>query len=204
MTTKEKGITAKEVSELRQRTGAGMMDCKKALEATNGDMEAAIEYLRKTGAVKAEKRAGRTASEGLIGSYIHHNGKLGVLVEVNCETDFVARTDDFKNLVKSIAEHIAGTPTPPMAVDKDQIPAEKVESERRVFVEQVKESGKPAHLVDKIVEGKVEAFYKDVSLLHQPWVRDDKKTIGELVKEVSAKTGENIQVRRFTRFQMGE
>src|SRR5688572_21080459 len=204
MTTKEKGITAKEVSELRQRTGAGMMDCKKALEATNGDMDAAVEFLRKSGAVKAEKRAGRAASEGLIGSYIHHNGKLGVLVEVNCETDFVARTDDFKNLVKSIAEHIAGTPTPPIAIDKDQIPAEKIESERRVFAEQVKESGKPAHLIDKIVEGKVEAFYKDVSLLHQPWVRDDKKTIGELVKELSGKTGENIQVRRFVRFQIGE
>jgi elongation factor Ts len=204
MTTQVKAITAKEVAELRQRTGAGMMDCKKALEAANGDMEAAIEALRKSGAMKAEKRAGRTASEGLIGNYIHHNGKVGVLVEVNCETDFVARTEDFKNLVKSIAEHIAGTPTPPIAVDKDQIPADKVENERRIFTEQVKESGKPAHLVDKIVEGKIESFYKEVSLLNQLWVRDDKKTIGELVKEVSGKTGENIQVRRFVRFQIGE
>ena len=204
MTTKQMTISAKEVSELRQRTGAGMMDCKKALEATNGDMEAAIEFLRKSGAMKAETRGGRETREGLIGSYIHFNGKLGVLVEVNCETDFVARTDDFKNLVKSIAEHIAGTPTPPIAVDKDQVPAEKVESERRIFMEQVKESGKPAHLVDKIVEGKVEAYFKEVSLLNQPWVRDDKKTIGELVKELSGKTGENIQVRRFVRFQMGE
>jgi elongation factor Ts len=197
-------ISAKQVSELRQRTGAGMMDCKKALEETNGDMEAAVELLRKSGAAKADKRAGRTASEGLVGTYIHHNGKLGVLVEVNCETDFVARTDDFKQLVKSIAEHIAGTPTPPIAVDKDQIPADKVANERRIFTEQVKESGKPAHLVDKIVEGKIESFYKDVSLLNQPWVRDDKKTIGELVKELSGKTGENIQVRRFIRFQIGE
>jgi elongation factor Ts len=204
MTTQAKGISAKEVSELRKRTGAGMMDCKKALEATNGDMDAAVEFLRKSGAMKAEKRVGRAASEGLIGTYIHHNGKLGVMVEVNCETDFVARTDDFKNLVKSIAEHIAGTPTPPIAVDKDQIPADKVENERRIFSEQVKESGKPAHLVDKIVEGKIEAFYKEVSLLNQLWVRDDKKTIGELVKEVSGKTGENIQVKRFVRFQMGE
>ena len=202
MTTKQKAISAKEVSELRQRTGAGMMDCKKALEETGGDMEAAIELLRKSGAAKAEKRVGRGTSEGMIGSYIHHNGKIGVLVEVNCETDFVARTDDFKNLVKSIAEHIAAAA--PIAVDKDQIPAAKIESERRIFTEQVKESGKPAHLVDKIVEGKVEAYYKEVCLLYQPWVRDDKKSVGELVKEMSAKTGENIQVRRFTRFQMGE
>jgi elongation factor Ts len=202
MTTKQKGITAKEVSELRQRTGAGMMDCKKALEECNGDMDAAVEALRKSGAAKAEKRAGRTASEGLVGSYIHHNGKIGVLVEVNCETDFVARTDDFKGLVKSIAEHIAAAA--PVAVDRDQIPAEKIEQERRIFAEQVKQSGKPAHLVDKIVEGKIEAFYKDVCLLNQPWVRDDKKSIGELVKELSGKTGENIQVRRFTRFQIGE
>jgi elongation factor Ts len=202
MTTKQKGISAKEVSELRQRTGAGMMDCKRALEESNGDMDAAIEALRKSGAAKAEKRVGRTASEGMIGSYIHHNGKLGVLVEVNCETDFVARTDDFKSLVKSIAEHIAAAA--PIAVDKDQIPAEKIASERRIFTEQVKESGKPANLVDKIVEGKIEAFYKDVCLLYQPWVRDDKKTVGDLVKEMSGKTGENIQVRRFTRFAMGE
>jgi len=202
MTTKEKGISAKEVSELRQRTGAGMMDCKKALEQTKGDMDAAIELLRKSGAAKAEKRVGRTATEGMIGSYIHHNNKIGVLVEVNCETDFVARTDDFKNLVKSIAEHVAAAA--PLAVDKDQIPKEKVEQERRIFIEQVKQSGKPANLVDKIVDGKIEAFYKDVCLLSQPWVRDDKKTIGDLVKEMSAKTGENIQVRRFTRLQIGE
>ena len=202
MTTKQKAISAKEVSELRQRTGAGMMDCKKALEETGGDMEAAIELLRKSGAAKAEKRGGRETREGMIGSYIHFNGKIGVLVEVNCETDFVARTDDFKNLVKSIAEHIAAAA--PLAVDKDQIPAEKIESERRIFTEQVKESGKPAHLVDKIVEGKIEAYYKEVCLMYQAWVRDDKKTVGQLVKEMSGKTGENIQVRRFTRFQMGE
>jgi elongation factor Ts len=204
MTTQEKAkaITAKEVSELRQRTGAGMMDCKKALESTNGDMDAAVELLRKSGAAKAEKRVGKVASEGLVGSYIHHNGRVGVIVELNCETDFVARTEDFKTLAKAIAEHIAAAA--PIAVDKDQIPAEKVESERRIFVEQVKESGKPAHLVDKIVEGKLEAFYKEVCLLNQPWVRDDKKTIGELVKELSGKTGENIQVRRFARFKIGE
>ena len=202
MTTTKKVISAKEVAELRQRTGAGIGDCKKALEETNGDMDAAVEFLRKSGAAKAEKRAERTASEGLIGSYIHHNGKVGVIVEVNCETDFVARTDDFKALAKSLAEHIAAAA--PIAVDKDQIPAEKIESEKRIFAEQVKQSGKPAHLVDKIVEGKVEAFYKEVCLLYQPWVRDDKKTIGELVKELSGKTGEKIEVRRFARFKIGE
>ncbi len=202
MTTKAKGISAKEVSELRQRTGAGMMDCKAALQETNGDMDAAIELLRTKGMAKAEKRGGRETREGLIGSYIHHNSRIGVLVEVNCETDFVARTDDFKNLVKSIAEHIAAAA--PLAVDKNQIPAEKVEQERRIFTEQVKESGKPANLVDKIVDGKLEAFFKENCLLSQPWVRDDKKTIGDLVTEASAKTGENIQVRRFSRLLIGE
>ena len=202
MTTKQKGITAKEVSELRQRTGAGMMDCKGALEETNGDIDAAVELLRKKGVAKAEKRVGRAATEGLIGSYIHHNSKIGVLVEVNCETDFVARTDDFKQLVKHIAEHVAAAA--PVAVDRDQVPPDRVEQERRIFVEQVRQAGKPENMIDKIVEGKIEAFYKDVCLLHQAWVRDPKKTIGDLVKEISAKTGENVQVRRFARFQMGE
>jgi elongation factor Ts len=202
MTTKQKGVTAKEVSELRQRTGAGMMDCKGALEETSGDMNAAVELLRKKGVAKAEKRVGRAASEGLIGSYIHHNGKIGVLVEVNCETDFVARTDDFKQLVKHLAEHIAAAS--PVAIDRDQVPPDRVEQERRIFVEQVRQAGKPENMIDKIVEGKIEAFYKDVCLLHQAWVREPKKTVGDLVKEISAKTGENVQVRRFARFQMGE
>jgi len=178
------------------------MDCKKALEEAGGDLNKAVEHLRATGAAKAEKRAGRTAGEGVIGSYIHHNAKIAVLVELNCETDFVARTEDFKGLARSLAEHIAAAA--PVAVDKDQVPPEKVESERRIFIEQVKTSGKPDHMIDKIVEGKIEAFYKDVCLLHQVWVRDPKKTVGELVKEVSAKTGEKIEVRRFVRFQLGE
>jgi elongation factor Ts len=199
--TKEK-FTAKDVQALRQKTGAGMMECKKALEETSGDFSKAEEYLRAKGIAKAEKRQGKQTSEGLIGSYIHHNGKVGVMVEVNCETDFVARTDDFKTLVKQIAEHIAAAA--PVAVDKDQVPQEKVESERRIFIQQVKESGKPDHLIEKIVAGKVEAFYKDVALVHQAWVREPKKTVGELIKEASAKVGENIQVRRFVRFQMGE
>src|SRR4051812_11081524 len=195
-------ISAKDVNELRRRTGAGMMECKKALEENSGEMEKAADYLRAKGIAKAEKRVGKQTSEGLISSYIHHNGKVGVMVEVNCETDFVARTDDFKQLVKYIAEHIAAAA--PVAVDKDQVPADKVEKERRIFVEQVRESGKPDHLIEKIVAGKVEAYYKDVALLHQAWVREPKKTVGDLVKEASAKVGENIQVRRFVRFQMGE
>jgi elongation factor Ts len=195
-------VSPKDVKELRDRTGAGMMDCKKALEETGGNIDKAVEHLRKTGAVKAEKRAGRTTSEGVIGHYLHHNGKIAVLVELNCETDFVARNDEFQQAAKFIAEHIAAAA--PMAVDKEQIPAEKIEQERRIFVEQVKQSGKPANMIDKIVDGKIEAYYKDVALLHQAWVRDPKKTVGDLVKELSAKTGENIQVRRFVRYQLGE
>jgi elongation factor Ts len=195
-------ITAKEVAALRERTGAGMMDCKKALEETSGDLDKAVELLRSKGAAKADKRAGRQTKEGMIASYIHHNGKIAVLVELNCETDFVARTEDFQQLGKSIAEHVAAAA--PIAVDKDQVPQDKVDSERRIFVEQVKAEGKPEHMIDKIVEGKVQAFYKDVALMHQAWVRDPKKTIGDLVKETSAKTGENVQVRRFVRYQLGE
>lgn len=195
-------VNPKDVKELRDRTGAGMMDCKKALEETGGDIDKAVEYLRKTGAAKAEKRAGRTASEGVIGHYLHHNGKIAVLVELNCETDFVARNDEFQQAAKYIAEHIAAAA--PIAVDKDAIPADKVEQERRIFIEQVKQSGKPANMIEKIVDGKIEAYYKDVALLHQAWVREPKKTVGDLVKELSAKTGENIQVRRFVRYQLGE
>jgi len=190
------------VSELRQRTGAGMMDCKKALQETGGNMEKAVEYLRTKGIAKAEKRVGKETSEGVIGSYVHHNGKVAVLVELNCETDFVARTDDFKNLARTVAEHIAAAA--PLGVDKDSVPSDKVEKERAIFVEQVRASGKPENLIDKIVDGKVEAYYKDVALLHQAWVREPKKSIGDLIKEVSAKVGENIQVRRFARFQLGE
>jgi elongation factor Ts len=195
-------ITAKDVAALRERTGAGMMDCKKALEETSGNLDKAVELLRSKGAAKADKRAGRQTKEGMIANYIHHNGKIAVLVELNCETDFVARTDDFQQLGKSIAEHIAAAA--PIAVDKDQVPQDKIDSERRIFVEQVKADGKPEHMIDKIVEGKIQAFYKDVALLHQAWVRDPKKTIGDLVKETSAKTGENVQVRRFVRYQLGE
>ena len=195
-------FTAKDVQELRARTGAGMMECKKALEENKGNVEQAIEYLRKRGIAKAEKRAGKATSEGMVGSYIHHNGKLGVLVEVGCETDFVARTDDFKNLVRAIAEHIAAAA--PLGVDKDAVPADKVEKERRIFEEQVRQSGKPENMIEKIVTGKIESYYKDVALLHQAWVREPKKSVGDLVKETSAKLGEAIVVKRFVRFQLGE
>jgi elongation factor Ts len=194
-------FTAKDVAELRARTGAGMMDCKKALEENNGDIDKAVEYLRKKGIAKAEKRADRAVKEGYVGHYLHHNGKLAVLVELNCETDFVARTDDFKNLARSLAEHVAAAA--PIAVDRDQVPPDRVDQERRIFEEQVRQSGKPENMIEKIVTGKLEAFYKDVALMHQAWVRDPSKTIGDLVKEVSAKTGENVQVRRFVRFQLG-
>ena len=198
-------FTAKDVQELRQRTGAGMMDCRNALQETGGDIEKAIDLLRKKGHAKAEKRLGRSAKEGLIASYIHHNGKVGVLVEVNCETDFVARTDDFKQLVRSIAEHIAaGVPSVALAVTKDQVSADVVARERAIFSDQAAASGKPENIVQKMVEGRVEKFYKEVALMEQPWVRDDSRTIGDLVKEATAKTGENIVIRRFSRFQMGE
>jgi elongation factor Ts len=195
-------FTAKDVMSLRQRTGAGMMEAKKALEETKGDMDKAAEQLRVKGIAKADKRSGKQTSEGVITSYVHHNGKVGVLVEVNCETDFVARTDDFKNLAKEIALHIASAA--PVSVDKDGVPVEKVESERRIAEEQAKASGKPENIIQRMVEGKVESYYKDNCLIYQPWIREPKKSIGDLIKEASAKVGENIQVRRFVRFQMGE
>jgi elongation factor Ts len=200
MTKKE--FTAKDVQDLRQRTGAGMMDAKKALTEMGGDMDKAADHLRAKGIVKAEKRAGRTVSEGSIGHYIHHNAKVGVMVEVNCETDFVARTDEFKQLVKDIAMHIASAA--PLAVDKDGVSSDLVAHERKVFEQQVRESGKPENLVEKIVEGKIEGFYKEVVLLSQPWIREPKRTIGDLVKEASSKLGEHLVVRRFVRYQLGQ
>jgi elongation factor Ts len=195
-------ITAKDVSELRARTGAGMMDCKKALEESQGDMEKAIEFLRKKGIAKADKRTGRETKEGIIGHYLHHNGKLAVLVEINCETDFVARTDDFKNLARAVAEHVAAAA--PLAVDESGVDPTVLEREKRIAEEQAAASGKPANIVEKIATGKVESFLKEVTLVNQPWVREPSKTVGELVKEVSAKTGEAIQVRRFVRLALGE
>ena len=195
-------FTAKDVMTLRQRTGAGMMEAKKALEENKGDMDKAAEFLRVKGIAKADKRSGKQTSEGIITSYIHHNGKVGVLVEVNCETDFVARTDDFKNLAKEIALHIASAA--PVSVDKDGVPVENVEKERRIAEEQAKASGKPENIIQRMVDGKVEKYYKDSCLIYQFWICEPNKSIGDLIKEASAKVGENIQVRRFVRFQMGE
>lgn len=195
-------ISAKEVSELRSRTGAGMMDCKKALQDTEGDLDKALQLLRQKGIAKAEKRSGRSAKEGAIGSYVHFNGRVAVLVEVNCETDFVARTDDFQNLVRDLAMHIASAR--PLAVSPEEIPADVVERERAIFEAQVAESGKPEQVRPKIVEGKLKKFYQENVLLRQPYVKDDKKTVGDLVSEVSAKVGENIVVRRFVRYELGE
>jgi elongation factor Ts len=202
MTDTKTGISAKDVAELRRRTGAGMMDCKKALAETGGDFDKAIEWLRAHGVARADKRADRTAEQGLIEAYVHHSGNIGVLVEINCETDFVARTDDFKQLARDVAMHIAAAA--PLAVSAEQLPAEVIERERRIFTEQVAQEGKPEAIRAKIVEGKLKKFYSEVALLDQPFVKDDKLTVGELVKAVSGKTGEKVAVRRFARFQLGE
>ena len=195
-------ISAQAVKELRERTGAGMMECKGALTEAGGDMEAAIDLLRARGAAKAAKRAERETREGAIGSYIHMGGKIGVLVEVNCETDFVARTDAFQALVRDVAMHVAAAN--PVAIRREDFPAEMVERERNVYREQMRESGKPEHIWDKIVDGKIEKFYADQALLEQPFVKNPDQTVGQLITEVSAKTGEKIDVRRFTRFALGE
>ncbi len=194
-------ISAQEVSTLRGRTGAGMMDCKRALEETAGDMDKAVELLRKKGIAKAEKRVGRTAREGLIGSYVHFNGRVAVLVEVSCETDFVARTDDFQQLARDLAMQIASAK--PVSVTTDEVPEEVVARERAIFQAQVAESGKPEHVRAKIVDGKMKKYYKEHVLLEQAFVKDDKKTVSDLVKEVSAKVGENVVVRRFVRYELG-
>jgi len=197
-----KEIPAKLVAELRARTGAGMMDCKKALEETGGDLEQAVDVLRKKGAAKAEKRAERVAAEGLIGHYVHHDGKVAVLVELNCETDFVARTEDFKTLARELAMHIAATS--PLAVRIEDLPPETVARERQVYEAQVAEQKKPENIRAKIVDGMLKKFYEERVLLEQKFVKDDKRTVGELVKELSAKTGEKIDVRRFSRLKVGE
>ncbi|MBA4158304.1 MAG: translation elongation factor Ts [Gemmatimonadetes bacterium] len=195
-------ITAQTVKELRDRTSAGMMECKAALQETNGDIEAAIDILRARGAAKAAKRASRETSEGVIGSYIHMGGKIGVLVEVNCETDFVARTDDFQRLVRDIAMHVAAAN--PAAIRREDISSDLAERERGVYREQMRESGKPEHIWDKIVEGKMEKFYAEFTLLEQPFVKEPDMTVGQLITKVSATTGEKIEVRRFTRYALGD
>ncbi len=195
-------ISAQDVKKLRDMTGAGMMDCKKALGETDGDLEKAIDLLRAKGAAKAAKRAEKAANEGTIGSYVHFDGRTAVIVELNCETDFVANTDDFKALAKDLALHIASSA--PLAVSSDDIPPEVVERERAVYVEQVKGEGKPEHIAAKIVEGRLQKFFKENTLLAQVFVKDPDRTIEQLITDVSAKTGEKIEVARFARFKVGE
>jgi elongation factor Ts len=195
-------ISAQEVKKLRDRTGAGMMECKKALLETGGDMEAAIDLLRTQGAAKAAKRSAKAANEGTIGSYVHFGGKVAVMVELNCETDFVAKTEDFLALAKDLAMHVAASS--PLAVSPEDIPQETVDRERRIFEDQVRNEGKPEHILEKIVEGKLRKFFEESSLLKQPFVKDPEKSVEDLVTEVSAKTGEKIRVTRFARFQVGE
>lgn len=190
------------VKELRERTGAGMMDCKKALEATNGDIEKAIDELRTKGLAKAAKKAGRVASEGLVVSYIHGGGRIGVLVEVNCETDFVAKTDDFKQLAYDIAMQIAASN--PEFLNRESVPEEVINHEKEVLRAQALEEGKPEKIVDKMVEGRIEKFYKENCLMEQEFIKDPDKTVQELIHEHIAKIGENITVRRFVRYEVGE
>ncbi len=195
-------ITAKMVKELRDRTGSGMMDCKNTLVETEGDVEKAIELLRKKGLAKAAKRSGRTTSEGVVYSYIHAGSKLGVLLEVNCESDFVAKTDDFIDFAKNVAMHIAASS--PLGLTEEDISGEEIEKEREVYKALALKDGKPENIIDKIVDGKIKKYYKDVCLMQQQYIKDTGKTITDLLNETVAKIGENIQIKRFTRFQIGE
>jgi elongation factor Ts len=195
-------ISPKDVSELRARTGAGMMDCKRALEEAGGDIEKASEILRKKGIAKAEKRTGKSASQGVVVSYIHHNAQVGVLLELTCETDFVARTGEFQQLARDLALHVASAD--PIGVNPEDVPAQLLERERRIAEEQVAQEGKPETIRAKIVDGKLKKFVAERTLTEQPYVKDDKRTVGQLVKEASGKLGETIAVRRFARFKIGD
>jgi elongation factor Ts len=196
-------VTAADVKALRERTGAAMMDCKAALSEADGDLERAIEILRVKGQASASKRAGRATSEGIVASYIHANGKVGVLVEVQCETDFVARNEDFQEFAREVAIHIAASPST-QHVSPEEIPQERVEAERKVFEEKAREEGKPDNVVEKIVTGKLEGFYKENVLLDQEWIQDKDKTISQLIDEARASMGENVSVGRFSRIRVGE
>lgn len=195
-------ITMEMIKELRARTAAGFMDCKKALEEAGGDLEKAVDILRKKGLAIAAKRAGKSATEGVVAAYIHANQKIGVLVEVNCETDFVARTDEFKEFARNVAMQIAATN--PIAVSREEVPPEVLERERKLYEEQARESGKPEKVIEKIVQGKLEKFYQEVVLLEQPYIKNPDLTIQDLLNELITKTGEKIVIRRFARFQVGE
>ena len=195
-------ITASLVKELREKTGAGMMDCKRALVETDGDLEKAVDYLREKGLSKAAKKADRVTAEGLVASYIHGNGRIGVLVEVNCETDFVARSEDFQQLVKDVAMQIAATN--PRYLTREDVPQEAIDHEREVLRQQALNEGKPEAIVDKMTEGRLEKFYRENVLLEQEFVKDTHKSVQQMITEMIAKIGENISVRRFTRYQLGE
>ena len=195
-------ISAGMVKELRQKTGSGIMDCKKALAECGGDLEKALAFLRKKGLATAQRRSGRETSEGVVKSYIHMGGKIGVMVEVNCESDFVAKTDDFRDFAKNIAMHIAAMN--PLGMNPEDISVELIEREREIFRDQAREMGKPEKMLEQIVDGKVNKFYKDSCLMSQPYVKDPKLTIADLLNEVIAKIGENIKIKRFARFQLGE
>jgi elongation factor Ts len=198
----EMDISASTVKELREKTGAGILDCKEALAATQGKLDAAIEYLRKKGLADAKKRAGRATSEGLIGSYIHSNGKIGVLVEVNCETDFVARTDEFRDLCKNLAMQVAASS--PRFLTAEDIPADVAAKEKEILRAQARESGKPDAVVEKMVEGRFRKFVTEFCLLEQPYVKDPQMTVRQVIESAIARLGENVRVRRFVRFQLGE
>ena len=195
-------MTASMVKELRTRTGVGMMDCKTALTEANGDMEKAVDILREKGLSKAAKKAGRIAAEGIVGSYIHGNGRIGVLVEVNCETDFVAQTEGFHALVKDIAMQIAAAN--PLYVSREEVPADVISHEKEVYRQEALNEGKPEKIVDRMVEGRVEKYFKEVCLLDQPFIKDGDKTINDVVLEATVKMGEKVSIRRFTRYQLGE
>jgi elongation factor Ts len=195
-------ITAKMVKELRDRTGAGMMDCKKALQETDGDFEKAAEHLREMGIAKASKKEGRQTAEGVIASYVHPGDKLAVMVEINCETDFVARTDDFKSFCRDIAMHIAASS--PACVSRDEIDNKLVEKEREIFRQQALNEGKPEKIIDKIVDGKIEKYYSEVVLLEQPFVKDNEVSVEEYLKRIIGSLGENMGIKRFARFRLGE
>lgn len=195
-------ISAALVKELRERSGAGMMDCKKALQATDGDMEKAAEWLREKGLASAGKKASRVAADGVVDAYVHMGGRIGVLVEVNCETDFVARTDDFQNFVHDVAMHVAAAS--PRYVSKEEVPAAEIEKERDFLKRQALEEGKPEHILEKVVEGRLEKHLASLCLMDQDFVKNPDLTISDLVKETIAKLGENIQIRRFVRYEMGE
>jgi len=195
-------ISASQVKELRDRSGVGMMDCKKALEESGGDLDKAFDYLRKVGVAKAQKKEGRTTKEGLVVSYIHPGSKLGVLLELNCETDFVANTDDFMQLGNDIAMHIAATG--PLGVDSDDISEDVINKEREIYLEQANSSNKPADIVEKMVEGRIKKFYKENVLVEQEFVKDPNKTIKDIITDTIGKLGENIVVSRFKRFQLGD